>query len=222
MNQGKLLLLHGQGIINSRKKLIDIKGRYKPEDITVFSGNINIEELLGNLMTINLLAAERLVVIENPPDTLEVKYLDLPDGVTVVFWLDHEVTATKLLLKLVKSLNGEILFFAPDKEVSVFPFLDALGNRDKKAFILLEQLKAEKIDLQYTITMILYLLRSLVAPNDNVPQFVKNKLSKQLQNFSMEGIKANYRFILETDFKLKSGLIEKKQAEFQIVQKFMS
>lgn len=221
MNQNKLLLLHGPGLINSRKKLVDIKSKYSPEDITTFSGNFRVEDLMGNISTVSLFSSDRLVVVENPSDALADLSLDLPDGVTLVFWSDHEISSTKPILKLIKEQKGEALLFPASKETSVFPLLDALGNKDKSAFVLLEQLKIEKVDFQYIVTMILYLLRTLVSPNDKAPAFVKSKLQKQQQNFNKEKVTEIYKFVLETDFKLKSGLVEKDQAEFQVLQKFV-
>ena len=117
--------------------------------------------------------------------------------------------------------NGQILFFPEGKEVSVFPLLDHLANGDKKAFLEIKKLKNGGFDIFYIITMVFYLLRNLVSTPKTAPQFVKDKLVRQRKNFSLERLTNLYKEILEIDFKIKSGLLEKDQAEFLLVNKFI-
>ena len=119
-----------------------------------------------------------------------------------------------------KNRNGQILFFPESKEVSVFPFLDYLVSRDKKAFLEIEKLKMAGFDIHYFITMVFYLLRNLVATPKNAKSFIKEKLIRQRKNFTQGKITNLYNDILEIDFKIKSGLLEKSQAEFSLVNKF--
>lgn len=215
----KVLLLHGAAIISSRDKLLEIKSKFKAEDIVVFEKGAGLVEIYANLSTASLLSDNRLVVLEQPAEEIEIDKPIFGDGLTIVFWFDRQLEQKSLLLQKVKKTNGQIMLFEEGKERSVFPFLDALGFKDKKAFLEYKKLKQAGFDSQYIITMIFYLLRSLAVDNNRTPRFVKNKLARQRQNFS--DAVSLYRFVLETDFKIKSGLLDPKQAEFNLINAFV-
>lgn len=218
----KVVALHGPAINVSREKLIALKSKFNSQNIQVFDSGSNLKDVMGNLMTLPLIPEPRLIILENIGEDLPLDKLSDSDDLTLIFWFEKELGEKSNILKFVKNNKGEILNFPEGKELSVFPFLDNLGNKDKKAWLELEKLKKGGADTQYLITMILYLLRSLVAPNKNAPSFVKEKIARQQRNFPENSVKDLYRFVLETDFKIKSGLIEKDQAEFLIINKFIN
>lgn len=186
----------------------------------VFEEGKDTGEILTNLQSVSLFdTEERLIIVENPPEDF-TNYTLNPAPCTLIFWFDHEVSDKKPILQSVKKNNGQIAFFPEAKEISVFPFLDYLGNKDKRAYLEMDKLKKGGLDSQYLITMIFYLLRSLVSANKNAPAFVKQKLARQKRNFSGNDLKDLYKYILETDFKIKSGLLEINQAEFLLVNLF--
>ena len=216
----KLLLLHGAAVTSSRKKLISIKEKFNSSDVVTFEKGADSQDILASLQTISIFDENRLIIWENPPDDVVndlQPYTLYPNPYTLTFWFDHE------LKKLSDKVDGlEILFFPEAKEVSVFPFLDLLANKNPKAFVELDKLKRGGYEIQYIITMVFYLLRSLAATPKNAPEFVKRKVAKQRENFSEEDIKNLYKFVIETDFKIKKGLLETNQAEFLLVNKFIS
>lgn len=209
----KLVILHGLAINTSRKKLSEIKNKFTSDNVITLDSTANTEEILTNLLSESLFGGERLVVVENPPEEL-INHTLFPNPYTLVLWFDHEIDTKNWK-------DAEILFFPEAKEVSVFPFLDFLGNRDKKAFLELDKLKQE-YDSQYLITMILYLLRNLSCTPKGAKEFVKAKFAKMRKNFSEEKLINMYKFVLNTDFKIKSGLIETTQAEFSLVHLFLN
>ncbi len=217
----KLLLLHGPAIKISRIKLQDLKSKFSSDNITVFEKGEELVSVLVNLQSVSLFEGERLIILENPPEDFTFLTLD-SSNLTLILWFDHEVLSKKPIMDWVKKADGEILFFPEAKEVSVFPFLDFLAAKDKRAFLELDKLKTAGFDAIYLITMIFYLLRNLVATPKNAPQFVKDKLERQRRNFSMGKITSLYKEILEIDFKIKSGLLEKSQAEYLLVDKFLN
>lgn len=217
----KLLLLHGPATNASRKSLGEIRKKFDTNNVVVFEAEANLQTILGNLVTPSLFSDQQLIILENPPEDLAFDSLTFSDSLTLVLWFDHEVSTKKLVLESVKKLKGEILNFPEAKEISVFPFLDLLAAKDKKAFLEMEKLKSASFDIYYFITMIFYLLRNLVATPKNAPDFVRKKLERQRTGFSTEKITKLYKDILEIDFKIKSGLLEKDQAEFLLVQKFL-
>ncbi len=211
----KLILLHGAAITSSRAKLVEIKKKFDTNNVIVFDPSINSGYVIASLQTLSMFGEEKLIVVENPQDDL---LLNLPPTIynlpaTLVFWFDHE------LKKLPK--EADVLFFPEAKEISVFPFLDKLGMKDKRAFLELDKLKRFGFDSQYVITMIFYLLRNLVATPKGARDFVRSKNEKMRKFFSSDELVDLYKFVLGVDFKIKSGLLEPSQAEFLLVNKFI-
>ena len=222
----KLLLLHGPAINNSRSKLSALKLKFDTNNVVVFESGTSVSEVLGSLMTPSLFPEEKLFILENPDESFTNYPQHTPlSGVnhnTLVFWFDHELSEKKPVLEWVKKIKGEILFFPESKEISVFPFLDYLAESDSRAFLEIKKLKMGGFDIFYFLTMTFYLLRNLINTPKTAPQFVRQKLERQRRNFDLEKITKLYKDILEIDFKLKSGLLEKDQAEFLLVNKFIT
>ncbi len=216
-----LALLHGPAINNSRSKLSAFKQKFDTNNVVVFESNSPISEVLGSLMTTSLLPEEKLFILENPSEDFIFESSVFSLQSSVIFWFDHTVGEKKPIMEWVKKTKGEILFFPESKEVSVFPFLDYLASRDEKAFLEIKKLKNGNFDIFYFLSMIFYLLRNLVVTPKTAPQFVRQKLERQRKNFDLQKITKLYQEILDLDFKLKSGLLEKEQAEFLLVNKFI-
>ncbi|MBU1031396.1 hypothetical protein KKE03_00510 [Patescibacteria group bacterium] len=209
-----LQLLHGPAISVSRKKLLEIKQKFDPNNVMVYEEGIDLQTILGGLSTGSLFPEQQLIVLENPPDFVFDFPLS-PCPLSLVLWFDHEVD--------VKKWPGfEVGFFPEAREVSAFPFLDLLAEGNTKAFLEINKLKAGNFDVHYLIIMVFYLLRNLVATPSNAPDFVKRKLAKQRTRFDLEKIQRLYKDILEIDFKIKSGFLEKPQAEFLLIKKFIA
>lgn len=216
----KLHLLHGPGRTGSRKKLLDLKQKFDPNNVVVFEGDINNQEVSSLLATLPMFSDERVIILENPDENFVLDSSLITHHSSLILWFDHEVSEKKPIMEWVRKNNGQILHFPESKEISVFPFLDYLGNRDKRAFWEMDKLKKAHYDSQYLITMIFYLLRNLIYTPETAKDFVKKKNSKMRDNFSREELVNLYKFILETDFKIKSGLIDEAQAEFMLVKEF--
>lgn len=216
----KLLLLHGAGIASSRKKLSDLKRQFDPNSIVVFGKEDSLEEINNNLAATPLFSTERLVILENPPEDFTYTLYPREASYTLILWFDHELSDKKPIITYVKENRGEFFYFPERKEISVFPFLDYLGNRDPRAFLELDKLKKGGFDIQYIITMVFYLLRNLEYTPKEAKDFIKKKNLKLRSNFSSEQLLGIYKSILEIDFKIKSGLLETEQAQFLLVNLF--
>ncbi|MBI2330315.1 hypothetical protein HYU94_02915 [Candidatus Daviesbacteria bacterium] len=209
-----LLLLHGPAKTASRKKLIELKQKFDPNNVVVFEEGSDLATILTNLQSSSLFNEERLIIVENPPDEFVSNFPLSPSPLTLILWFDHEVDTKKWP-------QFKPLFFPEAKEVSVFPFLDLLAGKDNKAFLEMQKLKNAGFDIYYLLTMIFYLLRSLAVTPKTAPPFVKDKLQRQRRGFSLDKISQLYKDMLDIDFKIKSGLLEKPQAEFLLVLKFL-
>lgn len=214
----KPLLLHGSAIKASRIKLQELRTKFHPDNVMIFDNGEGVETILTNLNSISLFEGERLVILENPPEDFICNLF--PVNCTLILWFDHQLKESSKILKSVKEQKGEMLYFPEGKEVSIFPFLDLLANKDKKAFLELFKLKESGVDIHYFITMVYYLLRILAATPKNAPPFVKQKIERQRKNFTLDKITNLYKDVLEIDFKIKIGLLEIPQAEFLLVNMF--
>lgn len=217
----KLHLLHGQGIISSRSKLQSIKKGFDPNNIVVFGAESTTEQIIGSLLTPSLFPEDRLIILENLPDDFTPDSLLITDHSSLIFWFDHEINPKSPLLEFVTRFKGEVSFFDMSKETSVFPLLDCLANKDKKAFLEVQKLKLSGFDIFYILTMVFYLLRSLSATPGKAPEFVKKKLAKQRTNFASEKIVNLYQKNLEIEFNLKTGILDQTQAGFLLVDLFI-
>ncbi|MEK7616603.1 MAG: hypothetical protein AAB414_00950 [Patescibacteria group bacterium] len=218
----KLLLLHGAGITSSRKKLTDLRSKFDPNNIVVLGEECSLQEINNNLVSTPLFSTDRLVILENPPEDYIFDLSLITYHLSLIIWFDYEVSDKKPVISWIKNFKGEIFYFPESKEVSVFPFLDKLGAKEKNAYLEMDKLKEAGYDGQYLITMIFYLLRNLVSTPKDARDFIKNKMIRMRKNFTAEKLVKLYKFVLETDFKIKSGFIEADQAEFLLVNKFLS
>lgn len=210
----KQLLLHGPAINSSRSKLSSIRKDFDISNIVVFESGAKVEEILGQIETIPLIDNKRLIIWENPPEDLRIPTQN-NSNLTVVLWFDHEVDSKDLPV-------GEIFFFPEEKEASIFPLLDCLGNKDKRAYLELQKRnKTSPNDTQYILTMVFYLLRSLVFTPKKASDFVRRKNENMRSNFSREELVKLYKSVIDLDFKIKSGLLEIPQAEFNLVNLFL-
>lgn len=216
-----LLLLHGSAIEASRRKLQEVRKKFNLDNVLVFEEKADLQQVLTNLQSQSLFDGGRLIILENPPEDLSVNLSLIIHNVSLVLWFDHEVAPIKPIIKLVKDAQGEIVYFSEGREISVFPFLDYLAAKDKKAFLEIEKLKRNGFDIQYIITMAFYLLRNLASTPKKAPDFVRQKLVRQRMRFDEGKIRGLYQKILTIDFKFKSGLLEQDQAEFLLINNFM-
>lgn len=216
----KLQLLHGPAKVASRKKLIELKQKFETNSVVVYEEGANLQTIIDSLITPSLFSDQQLIILENPPEEFVVEPSLIADNLSLIFWFDHEILEKKPIIKSTKQLQGEVFFYPEAKEVSVFPFLDYLAQKDQKAYLEIEKLKKGGFDIQYFITMVFYLLRNLALTPKNAPHFVRDKLERQRKNFDLTKITNLYKEILEIDFKIKSGLLEKDQAEFSLINLF--
>lgn len=206
MEQKKnLILLHGPAISASRAHLSRVRANFSIDDVLVLEKDVTSGELTLALSNTSLFSQERLMIIENPADDFTLT--SVPDDITLVVWLDHEASETKPIVKSIRALKGQVINYPESKEASIFPLLDLLAAHSNQAYTELIKIRQSGLGLQYIIVMVLYLLRK--------------ELKTQRRHFSKEQIIYFYKQVLEIDFRLKSGLLDEDQAQFELVGMFM-
>lgn len=208
------LLLHGPAKAASRRNLGGLKRKFDQNNILVFEEGTDLKSIKEALFAQSLFAENQLIILENPPEDLKFDAGSIDEATALILWFDHEIDPKKWP-------GFEAAFFPEAKEISVFPFLDLLAAKDPKVYLEMDKLKKANFDMYYLLTMVFYLLRSLAVISKKAPDFVRKKLERQRTKFPLEEVKLLYKQMLEIDFKIKSGLMEKEQAEFLMVQQFL-
>lgn len=210
-----IYLFHGPGIVGILNKVSVVKKDFPSELISEYSSkSASVDQVKLSSQSVSLFAEKRLLVLEDFP-TLDLEELSADENLTLILKFSKTLPANSTLLKQAQKLKAQIIPFPEEKEQSVFPFLDALAEKNPKALVFLEELY-KQYGSQYLLTMIFYLLRKMLLPAKNLPPFVMKKMENQKKNFPVERINYFYKKTLETDFKIKSGLWDEKLALFTL------
>lgn len=217
-------LLYGPGQAAKRNQLVSIKKKFDTDSISVIDFKQKAAKDLDELIMSRSMFSEdyRLIVAENIPKTFDLTKLAVVDSLTLLVLIADSAEKTSPLMQSAKSTNAEVLNFEGDKEVLVFPFLDNLIEGKKTALVELEKLWQD-YNAFYILTMIYYLLRRNLLPADNSKStFMKDKIKRQSASFGDDNWDKAYQKAIETEFKIKRGMIEEKIGVTLLVQAFLN
>lgn len=206
-----LIIIHGNGLTAILNKISLIKKEFDKNSIKEISAKeMSFERAMLDVSGGSLFTEKRLFLLEDFDDSIDLSKLNIDSETTVVLKISKNLSSNSKLLKLALSVKAQIINFTEKEEVTVFPFLDKLA--EKKNALEDFEILYKTYGSQYILTMILYLLRRLLLPAKNLPLFILKKMELQKKNFSEEKIKTLYKNVLETDFKIKKGLVDEKTA----------
>lgn len=212
----KLILVHGNFQDALLKKVSEIKKGFDSLSISEISG---IQTF--SFSSPSLFSQKRLIVLENPDiKMVEQSVAQNDPDLTILIKFSKNLEKTSPVLKKVLEVKGEILSFDETSETSIFPFLDMLGNKNPRSFIEFEK-NYNEMGGQYLLTMLAYFLRRMVQKPKLGSDFMRQKIESQKKNFSLKKITNLYRDIIETDFRVKQGLIEEKLALTMLASKIL-
>ncbi len=218
----RIILLYGAGEVSKRDALIKIKSKFDGDSIfTVDLKKESEKDLLDMISSTPLFVTDRLIVVENAPTSLDISKLPQSESSTLVL-VAGSLIATSILLKTVKAASGQVTPFEGEKEVNAFNFLDALiEGRKQVAFLELDKLLKEHGGI-YVLSMIYYLLRRNLLPLPK-SDFMARKIQGQGSRVKGLGVDWSelYRKTLETEYKIKSGLIDEVMGLTTLTQSFM-
>lgn len=217
-----LIILHGNGVVALSQKITQIKKEFDSLAIFEFNGKkSNLEGILAEISTGGLFSEKRLVILEEF-EGIDLEKLPLDEELTLVLKYGKNLASNSLVLKKAIALKAKIISLTEKDEVLIFPFLDALAEKNKKqVFDRLDKLLSD-YGGQYMLTMIFFMLRRFLFIPKNLPSFVIKKIEFQQKQFSKEKIKTLYREAIETDFRIKKGLVEEKMGIFLLVEKILT
>ncbi len=217
-----IFVYHGSGLTAISNAISKIKATFPPEAISEINGkNSSIDQAIMNVSTPGLFAEKRLLILENYTEKVDVSDLKDDSSTTVVFRFNKQLPATSVFLKSVKKLPSQIQEFSEADEISIFPFLDLLGEKKSAAFGQFEKVYAE-YGGQYILTMLYYFYRRTIVIPKKTPSFALQKLERQKRNFPLQKLTELYSYTLETDFKIKSGFVEDKLGLTMVVEKILT
>lgn len=218
-----IILLHGPGETGKRDELVKIKSKFNPEAVTFLDLQKSADwELKNALRSIPLFVADALVVAENIPTPFELEKIlpeKLEDSVTLVLIVSSTLPSSSRIIKYVSSKGGKIFTFEAEKEASVFPYLDNLIEGKPQSFLELKNLQREYGSM-YLLSMIYYLLRRNFLPLP-ASSFMQNKIKNQKSKVSLKRWEELYKFTLDTEYKIKTGLLEEGLAMDLLTQRFL-
>lgn len=209
----KIILIHGslQDLVS--KKVSEIKNNFDP---------LGISESDGTEISLNsqsLFAEKRLIIINNPDLMIVENILENKDGeLTIILRFSKSLEKSSPILKKLIGTRVEVFSYIDPHQENIFPFLDMIGNKSKKAFIELEQ-NYDEFGGQYVLAMLGYFLRRMIIGSKS--DFMNQKILSQKKNFPLEKIKKLYKEIIMTDFKVKQGLVEEKLGVTLLVGKIL-
>ncbi len=205
-----IILIHGNGLTGISKKISEIRKGFDSLSTQEFSGKqIEFDQAIIQFATGGLFVEQRLVILEDFDEKVDLEKLPSNQETAIVLKFTKNLTANSVLLKKAVELKAQIFNFTEDGETNIFPFLDALAEKNPKFMGEFDALLSEWSG-QYLLTMIFYMLRRMVQDPKKLPPFVQQRIQKQKQNFPIKKIAELYKTGLETDYKIKSGLMEEK------------
>lgn len=217
----KIVIIHGGDTVTSLKKLSVIKGQFSNFSLLQINGkDLDVNQLRDRLASLDLFSLKQLIIVENPPELIDLSEVDNQSENIVVFYFSKSLSARSKILNFPKTLSVEVLSFSKRETVTVWPFLDLIFSQNPRSFIELEKLLME-YGGQYILTMLTFGLRRLILPSKSAGGFNEQKILNQKRNFTIDKIRYLYWLILDSDFKIKSGLIEEKIAITRLLEKFL-
>lgn len=217
-----ILVYHGNGLTAISNAISKIKSGFQGEAINEMNGkNSSIDQVRIAAATPGLFADSRLLVLENFTEKVDISDLSDDPLVTIIFRFNKPLPAASVFLKSAKLIKAQIQEFSEADEISIFPFLDLLGERKNAALVQFERVYTE-YGGQYILTMLYYFYRRMIVVPKKTPAFALQKLDRQKRNFPPEKITELFFHTLETDFKIKSGFIEDKLGLTLVIEKILT
>jgi DNA polymerase III delta subunit len=219
-----IILLHGNALSAQSNKISQIKKEFEKLEVLELSAKEkDYPQIVAELLTPQLFSEKRLIILENIDEkVVDLEGLPKDESLTLVLRFSKPLHTSSSLLKKATSFGAQVILLSEKEESSIFPFLDDLAMKNTKGVYSKVDKLYEEMGFQYILTMIFYMLRRLILPAKNLPPFIVKKIETQKSNFPKERVKELYKYALETDFKIKSGLMEEKIGLTRIMQKILS
>ncbi len=212
-----LVIIHGDNVASSRRKLAELVCEYNDHEKVVLDGRkLSLEELVLACESSSMLFTRKLVVIENLLGSPKNKnkesilsYLnDEGENTNIIIWEDKKVDKRTFVSAIKKYKEYAVMLPA-----NLFKFLDSIGVDQRNLTVgmfhsLLATLEAEMI-----FSMLVRQWRNMIIAIDanklnpaGLASWQLGKLRAQARFFGNNKLISSYRTLLTIDYKIKSGL----------------
>lgn len=212
MNKSKLIILHGENQLASRKALqqiIDESRAEGTEIVRLDARSLSVAQLENALQSQSLFATPKLVVVEElhslPRSKRKDGLIELikqADVVSVVLW--EKRSLTKTMLK--KFEGGKATEFKLSK--ALFKWLDVWGQ-PARTVLPLQRTVFEQDGPQLALAMLARQVRLLLETKAGLapaaPPFALTRLKTQAQHFQLSELLALHKNLLELDVAEKTS-----------------
>lgn len=211
-----LILIHGDDVVSSRKKLAEILAEHQDSQIVRLNGkSLNEEQFITVAESSSLFAEKKLIVIESLLGDLRTKAKQVvvarvihPTIVhTIVIWEDKAIEKTTRSKYLATA--KELVFPLPQE---LFRFLESVGREQPASLVTLFHRLIRQEEPLMILSMLLRQWRYLIVAKDlgasGFPahqQWQAQKYTAQARSFSLDTLIAAYRQLLAIDYKMKTG-----------------
>ncbi len=125
-----IFIYHGTGLVAISSQISHLKQSFDSMSITELNGKeVPFDQALVNIGNSGLFSESRLIILDNYPEKTDIGPLIQDPVTTIVFRFSKTLPATAVILQTAKKANATIQNFTEADEVSVFPFLDSLGEK---------------------------------------------------------------------------------------------
>lgn len=211
-----IVVIHGDNIVISRKKLTDLKEGFTGGEVLHLQGDgTSITDVVQVFESQSLFDKRRLIVLERFIETKDkaliasiVNHLKNDLAHEVIFWEPKEIK--KELLALLPK-HAEVFFFK--QEQLLFQFLDSIwpGNTKKILSLLYEVRKREEDEL--LLYMLVRQFRLLLAMTTHasiseakrLAPWQQQKLERQARQFGEEKLTLLYKKLFQIERGVKTG-----------------
>lgn len=216
-----ITLIHGNAVIAIANRVNSFKKDFDSLSISEFGGkSFSLSQVLPSVATGGLFSEKKLVILEDFETDLELDRLPNDDDITLILRFNRPLSANSKLIKGAQLKKISIINLTEKDETSIFPFLDGLSEKNKRVVKDVDSLIAG-MGGQYLLTMIFYMLRRIAVTPKNLPPFILKKIENQKKNFPKEKIIRLYKESLETDYKIKTGVLDEKLGLTLLIDKIL-
>jgi DNA polymerase III delta subunit len=207
-----LTIIHGENIIQSRDKLVQVINQAKQAQAKVIrlsAERLQVPELESKLVQTDLFGNKRLIVLEGLHSLRRSKrkkqliQLVTNSSVDVCLWEERKLTKNML-----KKLEADQVFFYKLGS-SVFKWLDKVGPKAKQQQLRLLQTALKDNDPYMCFAMLARQVRLLILAKDGGkipgPGFVQRKVKRQARQFSLKRLLRLHQRLHQIDQQLKTS-----------------
>lgn len=211
-----IILIHGEDLVASRKKLEEEKTRFSVKEIISLDGKkVTLSDLVLACETKSLFSEKKIILVENlllggiTKGKLELlSYLGKTDlFYPVIIWENKEIEKRSVRKYFIHA--KEILCQPP---LLLFRFLDSIGLQLPNQLLPLFHAALAQREAELIYTLLLRKFRQLIIACDlgrkglvELNPWQVDKLLRQSRYFAAEKLISSYRQLLSFDYKIKTG-----------------